>query len=107
MNNRNNDLPPQKHQSRRLTEQESLHLDLLRHLEKLINEDLQEAKEAMEMSQEYLPEVYLIAINEPHTMWAVSLMNSDTMLNLMPLNRSKVNLMREQLDLRSVLEMLP
>lgn len=107
MNNLSNDLPQQEDQPQRLTEQENLQLDLLRHLEKLIQKDVREAKEAMEMSQEYLPEVYLIAINEPHTNWAVSLMNSDTMLSLMPLNRSGVNLMREQIDLRSVLEMFP
>ena len=107
MNNLSNDLPQQEDQPQRLAEQENLQLDLLRHLEKLIQKDVREAKEAMEMSQEYLPEVYLIAIIEPHTNWAVSLMNSDTMLSLMPLNRSDVNLMREQIDLRSVLEMFP
>jgi hypothetical protein len=90
-----------------LTKQESQQLGLLTHLQKLVADNPQEARETLEMSQEHAPELFLIAQNQPQELWATSLMNSDSMLSLMPLSPSLVKTMMEQADLRSLLEMLP
>ena len=108
MNNSSKALQPRKSLSRQpLTPQENQRLQLLLHLQKLIADDPQEARKALEMSQEQAPELFLIAQNQPQTQWAASVMNSDSMLSLMPLNPSQVKTMMAQTDLRSLLEMLP
>jgi len=56
---------------------------LASHLQAQINADLQEAQATMEMSQEQLPEPYLIAQNQPATQWAQALIQSDSMQPLL------------------------
>jgi hypothetical protein len=88
---------------RPLTEQERDHQDLLEHLKKLVEADPQEAREALEMSQVYLPEIFLVA--ERH--WADALMSSDSMHSLLSRDPSQAKTLLEQPDLRSLLELMP
>jgi hypothetical protein len=90
-----------------LTAQKSERLDLLTHLEKLVKDNPQEAREALQMSQEQAPELFLIAQNQPSTQWAASLMSSESMLSLMSQNPRMAKKMLDKSDLRSLLEMLP
>jgi hypothetical protein len=108
MNNSSKALQPRKSLlPQPLTVPENQRLELLQHLQKLIADNPKEAREALEMSQEQAPEMFLIAKNQSQTQWAASVMNSDSMLSLMPLNPSQVKTMMAQTDLRSLLEMLP
>jgi hypothetical protein len=90
-----------------LTQQEGRNLALLAHLQKLIADNPQESRRALEMSQEHLPEMFQIAQNQMQQHWAMAVMSSDTMLGLMPLSPSLYKSMMEQTSLRSLLEMLP
>lgn len=94
-------------QPQALTTQESERLRLLRHLQRLVESNPQEAREALEMSQEQAPELFLIAQNQPQAQWATSLMNSESMHSLMSRSRSQAKTLLEQPDLRSLLELLP
>jgi Lon protease-like protein len=108
MNNSSKALQQHKSQSvQPLTQQENQHLGLLTHLQKLVESNPQEAREALQMSQEQAPELFLIAQSQPQTQWAASVMSSESMLSLMPLSPSQAKAMMSQPDLRSLLEMLP
>ena len=100
---------PQSRQSKAepLTEQEELRLQLSLHLQRLVKADPKAARQALEMSQEQAPELYLIAQNQPQGQWAQSLMSSDSMHSLMSHNPSLAKALLDQSDLRSLLEMLP
>ena len=94
-------------QSQPLSKQEADRLSLLMHLERLVDADPKAAREALEMSQEQAPELYLIAQNQPPSQWPQSLMSSDSMHSLLSRNPSQAKALLEQNDLRSLLEMLP
>ena len=94
-------------QPQALTAQEGELLLLSQHLRKLVEADPQEAREALEMSQEQAPELFLIAQNQPQAQWAQSLMSSDSMRSLMSRSPSQAKTLMEQPDLRSLLELLP
>jgi hypothetical protein len=66
-----------------LTTQERERLLLVQHLRRLVDANPREAREALEMSQEHAPEMYLIAQYEPQSNWAEAVMNSDSMHSLM------------------------
>jgi hypothetical protein len=106
-----NDLPKAskqpKPQGSPLVPWERDRLKLERHLSALVEADLQAAREAMEMSQEHLPEIYLIAQNQFPREWATALMNSDSMGSLLSRSPSPVKEMLQAPDLQSLLEMLP
>ena len=84
---------------------------LARKLQNLIDQDGQSAKEAMEMSQEHAPELYLISQEQPPTRWGTSLTNSDSMHSLLShldwSKPGKVQPLPQQDSLRSLLEQLP
>ena len=90
-----------------LTERESDHLDLLQHLQRLIQADPREARDAMEMSQEHLPEIYPIARNQPQSQWPQALMNSDSMHSLLNQHPRKAKELLQYPDLQSLLEQVP
>ena len=90
-----------------LTEQERDHQALLEHLKKLVEADPQEARAALEMSQEQAPELLQIAQNQPSSQWAEALMNSDSMRSLLSLSPNQDKTLLEQTDLRSLLELMP
>ena len=94
-------------QQNQLTERESAHLSLLQHLQRLVEADHKAAREALEMSQDQAPELYLIAQNQPRSQWPQSLMNSDSMRSLMSRSPSQAKALLEQSDLQSLLELLP
>ena len=94
-------------QSQPLSKQEADRLSLLMHLERLVDADPKAAREALEMSQEQAPELYLIAQNQPQSQWPKSLMSSDSMHSLLSRNPSQVKTLLEQNDLQSLLEQLP
>lgn len=52
---------------------------LAQKLQDLVDLSPEQARAAMEMSPEHLPEVYLIGLDQPRTLWGVSLTNSDSM----------------------------
>ena len=76
-------------------------------MQRLVDADPKAAREALEMSQEQAPELYLIAQNQPPSQWPQSLMSSDSMHSLLSRNPSQAKTLLEQNDLRSLLEMLP
>ena len=94
-------------QQNQLTERERAHLSLLRHLQRLVEADHKAAREALEMSQEHAPELYLIAQNQLPSQWAQSLMSSDSMQSLLSRSPSQAKALLEQSDLQSLLEQLP
>ena len=94
-------------QSQPLSKQEADRLSLLMHLERLVDADPKAAREALEMSQEQAPELYLIAQNQPPSQWPQSLMSSDSMHSLLSRNPSQAKTLLEQPDLQSLLEQLP
>ena len=94
-------------QSQPLEKWEADQLLLSKHLERLVDADHKAAREALEMSQEQAPELYLIAQNQPPSQWPQSLMSSDSMHSLLSRNPSQAKTLLEQNDLRSLLEMLP
>lgn len=94
-------------QASSLSEQESVRLSLLQHLQRLVESDPQAAREALEMSQEQAPELYLIAQNQPSSQWPQSLMNSDSMHSLLSRSSDQARSLLAQNDLRSLLELLP
>lgn len=94
-------------QSQPLAKWEADQLLLSKHLERLVDADPKAAREALEMSQEQAPELYLIAQNQPPSQWPQSLMNSDSMHSLLSRSPSQAKTLLEQNDLRSLLEMLP
>ena len=98
-------------QASSLSEQESVRLSLLQHLQRLVESDPQAAREALEMSQEQAPELYLIAQNQPSSQWPQSLMSSDSMHSLLShldwSKPGKVQPLPQQDSLRSLLEQLP
>ena len=94
-------------QSQPLSKQEADRLSLLMHLERLVDADPKAAREALEMSQEQAPELYLIAQNQPPSQWPQSLMSSDSMHSLLSRNPSQVKTLLEQNGLQSLLEQLP
>ena len=94
-------------QSQPLSKQEADRLSLLMHLERLVDADPKAAREALEMSQEQAPELYLIAQNRPPSQWPQSLMSSDSMHSLLSRNPSQVKTLLEQNGLQSLLEQLP
>jgi hypothetical protein len=99
--------------ARRLTLQEEGRFLLTQHLRRLVDADPKAAREALEMSQEHAPELYLIAQYQPAKYWADAVMNSDSMHSLMARPRSpqeQAELMQSLLemdDLQSLLERLP
>lgn len=93
--------------AQRLTAQEVELLQLSRHLQRLVDSDPRAAREALEMSQEQAPELYLIAQNQPPSQWAQSLMSSESMHSLMSRSPSQAKTLLDQPDLRSLLELLP
>lgn len=94
-------------QESRLTPREDERLQLQMRLSALIKADPQAAREAMEMSQEHLPEIYGIAKMYFPREWAQVLMSSDSMDSLLSRNPSAVKEMLQAPDLQSLLEMLP
>ena len=94
-------------QSQPLAKWEADQLLLSKHLERLVYADHKAAREALEMSQEQAPELYLIAQNQPPSQWAKSLMSSDSMLSLLSRSPSQAKALLEQSDLQSLLELLP
>jgi hypothetical protein len=79
-------------------------------LQSQINANPQEAKATMEMSQEQLPEPYLIAQNQPKSQWAQALIQSDSMQPLLSLiDWTQAGSMREAepTSLQLLLEHLP
>ena len=99
-------------QQNQLTERESAHLSLLQHLQRLVEADHQAAREALEMSQEHLPELWLIAQNQPSRQWGQSLTSSDSMHSLISqIDWSQPGSLHDQQalpqDLQSLLEQLP
>lgn len=94
-------------QPQALTAQEGELLLLSQHLRKLVEADPQEARQALEMSQEQAPELFLIAQSQSPAQWPQSLMNSDSMRSLMSRSPSQAKSLLEQTDLRSLLELLP
>src|SRR5574343_725090 len=67
----------------KLTEEESNRLALFNHLKGLVKDSPQEAKGALVASLERLPEMHLIAQNQPQSQWAAAVMNSDSMHSLL------------------------
>lgn len=64
----------------------------------------------MEMSQEHLPELYLIALNQPRGQWAQYLIQSDTMMPLLrAIDWTKQGAIRadEPTNLQMMLEQIP
>ena len=51
-------------------------------LQALVDQSPREAQSALEMSQEHLPELWLIAQNQPSRQWGQSLTSSDSMHSL-------------------------
>ncbi|WP_300661820.1 hypothetical protein [Hydrogenophaga sp.] len=86
-------------------EGELLRLQL--HLKALVEADPKEARAAMEMSQEHLPEVFQIAKMYSPREWPQALMNSDSMNSLLSRSPSPVKELLAKPDLRSLLEMFP
>jgi hypothetical protein len=99
--------------ARRLTPQEEGRFLLTQHLRRLVNADPKAAREALEMSQEHAPELYLIAQYQPAKYWGEAVMSSDSMHSLIARDRSpkeQEELMQSLLeteDLQSLLERLP
>ena len=83
------------------------------HLTQLVKDDLEQARQALEMSQEQLPEMYQISQNQPERAWPLSVMNSDSMHSLLyrPQSLQQHQQMMDSLlatdDLASLLEQLP
>ena len=94
-------------QSQPLAKWEADRLLLSQHLERLVDSDPRAAREALEMSQEQAPELYLIAQNQLQSQWAQSLMSSDSMQSLLSRSPSQAKNLLEHNDLRSLLEQLP
>jgi hypothetical protein len=88
---------------RPLTEQERDRQSLLEHLQNLVKADPKEARAAMEMSPEHLPEPYLIAQNQFPREWATALMNSDSMHSLLSRNPNQAKELLKLPDLESLL----
>ena len=79
-------------------------------LQALVNSDPQQARATLEMSQEQLPELWLISQEHPQTQWGMSLTSSDSMGSLLSrLDWSQPGQFQllEQSDLQSLLEQLP
>ena len=87
--------------------EQALHGQWDTHLQRLVDADPRAAREALEMSQEQAPELYLIAQNQPPSQWAQSLMSSESMHSLMSRSPSQAKALLDQPDLRSLLELLP
>jgi len=83
---------------------------LTQKLQRLIDQNPQEAREALEMSQEQAPELSLIAQDQLASQWSTSLTNSDSMQNLLSQidwsQPGQLQSLPEQ-ELRSLLEQLP
>ena len=100
-------------QARPLTPQEDARYLLEQHLHRLVDADPQDARRALEMSQEHAPEMYLIAQYQSVRDWASSVMNSDSMHSLMVQQRQPqetqelMQSLLETTDLQSLLEQLP
>ena len=83
------------------------------HLAQLVKDDPAEARQALEMSQEQAPEMFLISQSQPDRAWPLSVMNSDSMHSL--LYRQQTLLEYQEMiqsllatdDLASLLELLP
>ncbi len=56
---------------------------LAQKLQDLVDQSPKRARAAMEMSPEHLPELYLIGLDQPRTLWGISLTNSDSMGSLL------------------------
>lgn len=83
------------------------------HLAQLVKDDPVEARQALEMSQEHLPEMYLISQSRTEREWPQSVMSSDSMHSLM-YRQETVQQHQETIqsllatdDLASLLEQLP
>lgn len=87
--------------------------ELDQHLHRLVDADPKEARRALEMSQEHLPEMYQIAQDQNQEHWAQAVMNSDSMNSLMSRNREPdemqelLQILLETDSLAAVLEQLP
>jgi hypothetical protein len=84
-------------------------LDLYRHLliaklDRLIQADPQEARQAMEMSLEQAPELYSIAQQQPVSEWASAIVQGDTLMPLLSQVTAQGTL--EQVPPQSLLEIL-
>ncbi len=99
--------PQRAAQALPMAAQEEVRLRLSQHLQRLVEADPKAAREALEMSQDQAPELYLIAQNQPRSQWPQSLMNSDSMHSLMSRSPSQAKALLEQSDLQSLLELLP
>ena len=81
-------------------------------LQLLIDQSPKEAQSVLEMSQEHLPELWLIAQNQPSRQWGQSLTSSDSMHSLISqIDWSQPGSLHDQQalpkDLQSLLEQLP
>ena len=56
---------------------------LAQKLQDLVDQSPEQARAAMEMSPEHLPEMYLIGLEQPRAQWGISLTNSDSMGSLL------------------------
>lgn len=87
-----------------------LYLSLLESkLGRLIQENPQEAQQAMEMSLEQVPEMYAIAQSQPPTAWATAIVQSDSLMPVL----AKVSVangtqeLQQPQSLMEILELLP
>lgn len=109
----NNLAKPIPERALRLTPQEEDHFLLALHLRRLLDADLKAACEALQMSQEHLPEMHLISLYKSRTNWAQAVMNSDSLhsLTVQPRTQQKMQELMQSLleteDLQSLLEYLP
>lgn len=80
-------------------------------LQEMVNQDPNEAKAAMEMSQEHAPILWLIAENQPQSQWGQEIASSDPMSMLtQEINWNhpgRVETRNQEASLLEVLEQLP
>lgn len=80
------------------------------HLQKLVDANKTEARQALEMSQEQAPEMSLIARNNPAQSWGAQILHSDSMqilLNRIDWTQPGTALSKPLPSLQEVLEQLP
>lgn len=79
---------------------------LRQHLQRLIDQDQQEAQQALQMSQENAPELWEIAEQYPASQWASQLVRSDRLNSLLPAAWAVSPVEPEPYSLQEVLEAL-
>lgn len=80
---------------------------LARHIHRLVDANPKAAKQMLAMSQEHLPEMYLISLSEPLNNLAEAVMNSDSVQILLNQNPSPLSRLLRTKDLQSLLELFP